>query len=510
LLKEVVVSPEPHAFRSLPAQPNLEQQKKQARELLRSVQSGEPAALQRMRAHHPRWAGRSDAEIERAALALHDAQLVLARESGFSNWAALKHHIESRRAMRQTRVFVTDLSYYDDRAAGLVSAHAARVPQALAQIREWHPAFATASDEEICRTAFDIEAARLVYARQHGCTTWTELQAYVAAIAKGERQEPFKEAFDAIRGQNWPRLMQLVEQNPEITRARGTNGNTLLNLAVSLAGRTCDPLPPQAWRLLDVFLRAGADLNEQNDRGWTALHQAAYANQVELARRLIEAGAALDREAHGEGGTPLAIALFWGHREAADLLAEYAILPRNLRVAAGLGRVDLIDECFTPDGALTAAARSGRGFYRPHSGFPVWMPSDNRQEILDEALVWAGKADRVNVLPLLVAYGADVNADPYRGTPLIWASAKNRLAAAQWLLDHGAQIRRATFGGPSHGEGVTALHLAAQSNHVEMARLLLAHGADPSIEDEIYHSSARGWAEHFGSKAVLEVFEGKT
>jgi ankyrin repeat protein len=139
----------------------------------------------------------------------------------------------------------------------------------------------------------------------------------------------------------------------------------------------------------------------------------------------------------------------------------------------------------------------------------VWNSSDNQQEIVDEALVWASKADRVNVMPLLIAHGADINADPYRGTPLIWAAAKNRLAVARWLLDHGAQIGRATFGGSSHGEGVTALHLAAQSNHVEMARLLLAYGADLSIEDAIYHSSPRGWAEHFGSNEVLEVLERK-
>jgi ankyrin repeat protein len=109
-------------------------------------------------------------------------------------------------------------------------------------------------------------------------------------------------------------------------------------------------LPPRASQILDVFLHSGADINQANDRGWTPLHQAAYSNQVELAKRLVEAGAAPDREAHGEGGTPLAVALFWGHREVADVLARAVIVPRNLRIAAGLGRVDLVDECFEPDG----------------------------------------------------------------------------------------------------------------------------------------------------------------
>lgn len=168
----------------------------------------------------------------------------------------------------------------------------------------------------------------------------------------------------------------------------------------------------------------------------------------------------------------------------------------------------MILECFDADGALTEVARSGRGFYRPHSGFPVWRPSDDWQEVLDEALVWSSKADRVAVLPTLVERGANVNGDPYRGTPLMWAAANNRLAAARWLLEHGATNSRATFGGLSHGEGVTPLHMAAQNDHVELAELLLEHGADPSVEDAIYHSSPRGWAEHFGSTRVHQVLAG--
>lgn len=416
--------------------------------------------------------------------------------------------IDSRTGGRHTRVFVPDVAYFDERAGGLVSAHEAGVLQAFAQIREWHPAFAGASDDELARASFDLEAARLVYARQHGFRTWDALVTDIRAVASGERTEPFREAFDAMRDRRWDRLLEVVRQHPDVLRARGTNGNTLLNLPVSLAGRTCDPLPAQAWQMLDVFLRAGADINRANDRGWTPLHQAAYSNQAELAKRLIAAGAAQDMEAHGEGGTPLAVALFWGHREVADVLAASMIVPQNLRIAAGLGREDLIADCFGQDGALTDAARAGRGFYRPHSGFPVWHPSNHPQEVLDEALVWACKADRVEVLPLLARRGANVNADPYRGTPLMWATANNRSAAATWLLQHGATISPATFGGSSHGEGVTPLHLAAQNDHVEMAHLLMDYGADPNVEDAIYHSSPIGWADHFGSRRVHQLLTG--
>jgi hypothetical protein len=38
-----------------------------------------------------------------------------------------------------------------------------------------------------------------------------------------------------------------------------------------------------------------------------------------------------------------------------------------------------------------------------------------------------------------------------------------------------------------------------------MAQLLLDHGADVTVEEDNYHSTAQGWAEHFGSKRVLAV-----
>lgn len=490
----------PDRSRVLPDHPDLDQQKKQARELRRAVESGDPDALDRARVHRR-------GPLVDAPFALHDAQLVIAREYGFATWAALKAEIERRRAERRTHVFVTDLAYHEDRAAGLVSAHAAGVSQALAQIRAWHPSFGRAADDEIRDAAFGIGDARLVYARQHGCKDWPAFANHLQAVATGTRSEPLRDAFEAIKSQRWDRLAAVIRGHPDVLRTRGTNGNTLLNLATSLAGRWCEALPAPALQLCDLFVAGGADINAANDRGWTPLHQAAYLNQVAIAARLIAAGADVDREAHGEGGTPLAVALFWGHREVADLLADLAILPNNLRVAAGLGRADLIEAAFARDGALTPAGRDGRGFYRPHSGFPIWHPSDEKQEILDEALVWAAKSDRVDALPLLVGHGADVNGDPYRGTPLIWAASIPRLAAARWLLDHGADVnRRATFGGPEHGEGVTALHLAAQSDHVEMARLLLERGADPTIPDAIYTSTPAGWAEHFGSSGVKALF----
>src|SRR5262249_29665012 len=141
----------------------------------------------------------------------------------------------------------------------------------------------------------------------------------------------------------------------------------------------------------------------------------------------------------------------------------------------------------------------------PHGGFPAWQPSDDPQEVLDEALVWAAKADRVEVLALLVELGAQVDADPYRGTPLAWAAAQGRVAAVRELVALGADPnRRGTFGGPTHGEGVTAINLAAQSGEREAVHVLLELGADPGIRDDLYHGDASGWANAGGHAELAE------
>jgi len=206
---------------------------------------------------------------------------------------------------------------------------------------------------------------------------------------------------------------------------------------------------------------------------------------------------------HGAGGTPLAAALFWGNVDVAVVLAERGVVPHNLRIAAGLGRLDLIDELVRDDGSLSEEAGVARGFYRPHTGFPLWEPSDDPQEILDEALVWAAKSDRVEVLGRLVELGADVDSDPYRGTALIWAAAQGHVETIERLIELGADPSlQATFGGPDHGQGVTALHLAAQNGRMKAVRALLAAGADPALKDALYDGPPAGWAEHFDHGAV--------
>ena len=483
---------------------NLEQQKKQARELLRAVRAGNSDALARLREQHLRWANVDDATVRRET-ALHDAQFVIAREQGFASWTKLKSYAEAFPRIRHSRIFVADMQWIVDRVHGLLRTRQSAGPAALEQIREWHPRFSGCSDDEIRQAPFTEADAQVVYAREHGFDTWDDLVRRVnllASASDAEATEPFLAAFRALESHNIPALKSLLALYPQLAQERGTNGNSLLNLAVSIVAKTDSDF---GIALIETLLDAGADVNDANDRGWTPLHQAAYSNQCEIAAVLIKNGGDLEAEAHGSGGTPLITALFWGHREVADLLGRHSVAPGNLRTAAGLGDKDLLEKCFSGERVLTFEACAARGFYRPHSGFPDWHPSADPQEVLDEALVWACKSGRMNVLSRLVRAGARLDADPYRGTPLIWAAACNRLDTAEWLIDHGANInKRATFGGLTHGQGVTALHMAAQNGHFPIVQSLIARGADPKIKDDLYSSDAEGWANHFGQIAVRD------
>ena len=69
----------------LPARPSLEQLRKQAKELLQQLRSGDKSATARLHAHKP--------EVSTPILA--DAQYVIAREHGFESWPKLVHHIHA-------------------------------------------------------------------------------------------------------------------------------------------------------------------------------------------------------------------------------------------------------------------------------------------------------------------------------------------------------------------------------------------------------------------------------
>jgi hypothetical protein len=78
--------------RPIPACPSLEFDRKQAKALLDALHRGDADAALRFRAHHPRFGPLGTGR----GAALHDAQLVIAREYGFASWPHWKQFVEAR------------------------------------------------------------------------------------------------------------------------------------------------------------------------------------------------------------------------------------------------------------------------------------------------------------------------------------------------------------------------------------------------------------------------------
>jgi ankyrin repeat protein len=100
--------------------------------------------------------------------------------------------------------------------------------------------------------------------------------------------------------------------------------------------------------------------------------------------------------------------------------------------------------------------------------------------------VYAAASGDLDILRQLLAQDPDVNARYANDlTLLMWASGPDpsvpepqALQVVTFLVDAGAHID------DRDARGRTALMIAAEGNHTEIAQLLLKHGADPSNRDK--------------------------
>ncbi|MBK9265488.1 MAG: ankyrin repeat domain-containing protein [Polyangiaceae bacterium] len=101
-----------------------------------------------------------------------------------------------------------------------------------------------------------------------------------------------------------------------------------------------------------------------------------------------------------------------------------------------------------------------------------WNISKEGDPLLDAVL-----GNHIEAVQLLLAAGADPNVSDGEGTsPLRVCADKGYLEMARLLLLCGATRTIEEWGG---GRPMTALGFAARGLHVDLVKLLLAHGADP-------------------------------
>jgi ankyrin repeat protein len=189
--------------------------------------------------------------------------------------------------------------------------------------------------------------------------------------------------------------------------------------------------------MVDLLLQRGAPINERNLAGSTALYEAAERGQATVVQRLIDKGA--DANLKGRSGiSPVAAAAYAGRAALVKLLLEHG--------ADGQ----------TPD----------------DTGKPP--------------VIYAAAGGQLDIVKQLLTLKIDVNARYANDlTLLMWASGPDeKVAEAQalevvsYLIETGAHVD------DRDARGRTALMISAEGNHADIAKVLLAHGADPALKDK--------------------------
>jgi ankyrin repeat protein len=465
----------------LPERPDLEQLKRQAKELLRSAKSGQPDALARFRTL-PAYVREPDATLG-ALVALHDAQSVIARELGMASWKALLERVEELtldfdaaivqfveaatevQPARAERLFRLHPRMANaDFHAALVLGDVARVEARLAEDpqlatkaggpRSWEPLL------YLCYTSLEfgpetraeglVSCARLLLARgadpnsrfpwlHHG----VRRPALWGAMLVTRHVPLARVLLEAGANPNDGVTLPLVASGTDVTaldllHAHGADVNqhwatdgssalyAMLNWSESVTG--------VRW-----LLEHGADPDPVfAANGETPLHVVARRGSADLCEMLVGSGANVERR-RGDGRTPYAVAELSGNSVVAEWLARHG-------ASSELSEVDrFVAICSRGDRS------SAEAMLRARPGLPNELGSEHYA-----GLYRAAERGDAKVLDTMLACGFDPN--------------------------HGDEI------------GKTALHAASMEGRPAAVRVLLAHGASVAVRDQEFHAQPLVWA----------------
>ena len=523
----------------------------EARALLDALQAGHPAAVARLRAHHPRFQpGRADQDA--AAIDLRDAELVVARERGVSSWPRWRRFAEARqldaagRAGELVRaacggdmVHATmlleaepDLARFDlftacalgeaDRVEGVLARDPSRaiwpggpldrapiLYACFSRFLRRDPARRDGIMRIVRSLLADGADADAHYFESGDATSSIQTCLYGAAGIANDA-ELTRMLLDAGADVNER------EPDPGAAAGAGRLGTEALYHASEWSDVTClrlllearPPIHPARVsyclaRMLDfenpagvwLFLSQGADPDLRIP--WMAhrthLHRAiASGRSLEIVRLLVDAGA--DAGARDDTGmTPIRYAVRHGRDDVVALLR-----------AAGADPAVVSDE----DRRISAVVRGEARTAAPAVG--ARASSAAAFEDRDLLAVAACRNDAPLVRRILAA-GADPNA-LVGGTealpPLHWACWRGQLDAARALLDTGADVhRRNRYGGDALG---TTIHGSLNCHDVlggPTAKLPdeIVHGDYPGVVEMLIAAGATLPEHVTGSDAVAET-----
>jgi ankyrin repeat protein len=184
-----------------------------------------------------------------------------------------------------------------------------------------------------------------------------------------------------------------------------------------------------------------------------ALFEAIRSGDLTAVKSLVRADASLASATNDSGVSSVLTAVYMGHGEIRDfLIASGATL--GLPEAAVIGNLARVRE-LVENGHVAANSFSP-------DGFPV--------------VALAAFLGHLQVVQYLAAHGADLDVAATNGSGynvLTGAVTGGHVAVVQWLLEHGANANY------RYSAGYSPLLTAAANGRLDIAKLLLAHGADP-------------------------------
>jgi ankyrin repeat protein len=290
----------------LPQNPNLGFYRKSAKELKRAIAAGDPAAAARLVKSHPRFSGAKQTSVLGAEIALGDAQLVIARELGFSNWSEFKVAVAKAASVREPSL-----------SERLLEAIRARDANAVRKLCSSHPKLAEVPDAkgvlplvEACHYGA-LEIATILLDAGADLRKGDPLLA--AAHAGPHKRGPATDVVDLLIGRGAPKDV--------FTHA--------------MLGR------------IDELRRelANVDLEARGPQNSTALFLAAWNGQIGAVRLLLEAGAEPNPICRdGQSVWQNLWLHIWSapHREIAKLLLEHGV-PCSLDEACVLSHLPTVE-----------------------------------------------------------------------------------------------------------------------------------------------------------------------
>ena len=213
--------------------------------------------------------------------------------------------------------------------------------------------------------------------------------------------------------------------------------------------------------VVQALIDGGADINARSNGGTTPFLFAVRRGDSSAVRALLTAGADVN-DKRADRATPLLVAVINGHADLVDLLLDKGADPN---VEGGSTELTVQGVRARPTEykyrRLTNSERDSEGVTRGNIfGTPLHAAIHVANwHISDQFIVV--QMDRMRIIKSLIAHGADLNK-------------RLTMEEPRWS---GARYRR-------HLTGATPLLVAAKVADVEVMRLLLAHGADPSINTE--------------------------